>query len=548
MGEDILQKVSKKGNISTTRLSAHVDNSVLLLLQSELHELGTCLENFSLPALTKDSIEDAEPQVSQDEIFDKCEQEIKSERNLLTFNCEQTLAYQMILEAVLDCECPRQLFFINAPGGYGKTFLIETVLSSIRCVGKIALAVASSGIAAELLEGGRTAHSRFKIPIPISDESVCSISLQSAHAQLIKCTSLICWDEIMMSSKQHIECVDRSLQDILKVDKPFGGITVVFRGDPWQILLVVHHGDWPRIVQACVKSSHLWKQVHCIHLTQNMRVNPKEVEFSKYLLSIGEGCAQVFPNVGDQMIKVPDEFLVRSLSELIAKIFPRIEEGYKDKYYVACHAILTPKNENVDKINAQVMSLFLGESFVFKSADTVAEEELLQTYPTEFLNSLTLSGLPPHVMALKVGSPVMLLCNLCAGQGNGLCNGTRMIVVKLGHRVIEAQIASGVNKGKCVLIPRITLIPSDTQFPFTLKWHQFPIRHCFAMTTNKAQGQTLDFVGVYLPQDVFTHGQLYVAFSRVRNSTCLAVLLDNMDAYTKNIVSFYYGYFSFCLE
>ena len=65
----------------------------------------------------------------------------------------------MILEAVLDSECPRQLFFINAPGGYGKTFLIETVLSSIRCVGKIALAVASSGIAAELLEGRRTAHS-----------------------------------------------------------------------------------------------------------------------------------------------------------------------------------------------------------------------------------------------------------------------------------------------------------------------------------------------------------------------------------------------------
>ena len=338
----------------------------------------------------------------------------------------------------------------------------------------------------------------------------------------------------MMSSKQHIECVDRSLQDILKVDKPFGGITVVFCGDPWQILPVVHHGDWPRIVQACVKSSYLWKQVHCIHLSQNMRVDPKEFEFSKYLLSIGEGHAQVFPNIGDQVIKVPDEFLVRSLSELIVKIFPRIEEGYKDKYYVAHHAILTPKNENVDKINAQVMSLFLG--FVFKSTDTVAEEELLQTYPTEFLNSLTLSGLPPHVMALKVGSPVMLLRNLHAGPGNGLCNGTRMIVVKLGHRVIEAQIASGVNKGKCVLIPDRTLIPLDTQFPFTLKWHQFPIRPCFAMTTNKAQGQTLDFVGVYLPEDVFTHGQLYVAFSRVRNSMCLAVLLDNMDAYTKNIV------------
>ena len=130
----------------------------------------------------------------------------------------------------------------------------------------------------------------------------------------------------------------------------------------------------------------------------------------------------------------------------------------------------------------------------------------------------------------------MLLRNLRAGLGNGLCNGTRMIVVRLGHRAIEAEIASGVNKGKSVLIPRITLIPSDTQFPFTLKRCQFPIRPCFAMTINKAQGQTLDFVGVYLTQDVFTHGQLYVALSRVRNSTCVAVLTNNTDGYTKNIV------------
>ena len=130
----------------------------------------------------------------------------------------------MILQSVLDSEHPQRLFFINAPGGYGKTFLMETFLSTVCSMGKIALAVASSRIAAELLEGGRIAHSSFKIPIPICDESMCSVSLQSTHVQLIKSTSLICWDEILMSNKQHIECVDRSLQDIRKVDKLFGGI------------------------------------------------------------------------------------------------------------------------------------------------------------------------------------------------------------------------------------------------------------------------------------------------------------------------------------
>ena len=124
----------------------------------------------------------------------------------------------MILKAVIDSDEPRRVFFIDAPGGYGKTFLLETVLSSIHSVGKIALAVASSGIAAELLQGGQTAHSHFKISIPISDESMCSITLQSNHAKLMQQTALICWDEVLMSNKQHIECVDRSLRDIVKVE------------------------------------------------------------------------------------------------------------------------------------------------------------------------------------------------------------------------------------------------------------------------------------------------------------------------------------------
>ena len=98
---------------------------------------------------------------------------------------------------------------------------METILSSVQPIGKIALPVASSWIDYELLEGGRTAHSCFKIPILMSDESMCSILLQSTHAQLTKSMSLISWDEVLISNKQHIECTDRSQRDICKVDKPF---------------------------------------------------------------------------------------------------------------------------------------------------------------------------------------------------------------------------------------------------------------------------------------------------------------------------------------
>ena len=134
-----------------------------------------------------------------------------------------------------------------------------------------------------------------------------------------------------------------------------------------------------------------------------MRVEKEEVEFAEHLLWIGDGVKEVFPEIGEQVIKIASQFLVHSIEELISKVFPQIADGYEDKYYVAHQAILTPKNDNVDRINAQVVQLFPGTGWVYRSADTIAEHDLVQTYPTEFLNSLTLSGLPLHNMELKLG-------------------------------------------------------------------------------------------------------------------------------------------------
>ena len=267
-----------------------------------------------------------------------------------------------------------------------------------------------------------------------------------------------------------------------------------------------------------------------------MRLEKEQVDFSSFLLTIGDGTVEVHDDKGEDMIKIHDQFLVNSIEELINKVLPNIDEGYFDKYYVLQRAILTPKNENVDQINEMITEKFPGIGHTYLSADTVAEDELYSAYPTEFLNSITLSGMPPHSMTLKVGALVMLLRNLRAGPGNGLRNGTQLIILNLGAKVLEVQIASGVNRGKCVLIPRITITPSDTELPFTLKRHQFPVRPCFVMSANKAQGQTLDFVGVHLPDQVFAHGQLYVALSKVSCSAAVALYVNDKEGYTKNIV------------
>ncbi len=81
---------------------------------------------------------------------------------------------------------------------------------------------------------------------------------------------------------------------------------------------------------------------------------------------------------------------------------------------------------------------------------------------------------------------------LLRNMPGGLANGTRLIVVKLMQHIIDVEIATGSDKGRRVFIPRLSIIPSDTErMPFTLHWQQFPLRPAFAMTINKAQGQTL---------------------------------------------------------
>ncbi|KAI9084594.1 hypothetical protein K1719_033376 [Acacia pycnantha] len=125
----------------------------------------------------------------------------------------------------------------------------------------------------------------------------------------------------------------------------------------------------------------------------------------------------------------------------------------------------------------------------------------------------------------QVGVPVMLIRNI--DQAAGMCNGTRLQISQLGKNVIKAKALNGTSIGEEILIHRMDMNPSETKLPFNMTRRQFPIIISFAMTINKSQGQSMTNVGLYLPSPVFSHGQLYVALSRVKNFNGLKILILN---------------------
>jgi ATP-dependent DNA helicase PIF1 len=279
-------------------------------------------------------------------------------------------------------------------------------------------------------------------------------------------------------------------------------------------------GNRADTVGACIQQTLWWRQLQILHLTKNMCVGPEpdEREFVQWQLEVGEG--RHTDNEGN--ITIPPQFhcAQNTVDCLIETIYPMLQtlnpgDPMNDKYFSA-RTILSARNNEVDDLNLKLLNDFPGEIKEFYSADTVVDgtdDGDLNMYPTEYLNSINMSGLPLATLKLKIGVPVMVMRNLA--PLDGVCNGTRGIVTKMMNRVVEIRLISGSCAGNLFLVPRIKMETTKMDIPFIICRLQLPLRLAFAMSINKSQGQSVENVGLDLRSSVFGHGQFYVAISRV---------------------------------
>ena len=472
-----------------------------------------------------------------------------------TLNEDQLNFVQSFKTAFLTKNTIHRLFFIDGAAGTGKTHLYNYLFHLLKSKGRYVIACAFTGIAATLLPEGRTIHSAFKLPLKLTEKSISSITSSSYASQhaFIRELDVIIIDEVSMISNDLLDCLNRSLIDICDDKRDFGGKFVIFGGDFRQILPVVPHGTRANIVSSSIKRNPIWKRVRPFQLRKNMRADPRAQLFAKYLLEVGEGKLSSRSTSNPWIVALNEDIIFKPVDNednvlrLITRIFSdQLTQKNVDTF--AQHVILCPTNVTVMDINNRIITTILeGELHSYFSVDTQDpegnDEEI--DLPIEHIHTLLPNGYPPHELKLKLGTIVIVLRNLSSDEG--IVNGTRAIVTNLQKNVIQLQILTGQMKGKFILLPRFDFIHESTDDGISLRFkrRQFPIRPAFAMTINKCQGQTFKKVGIYLDQPIFTHGQLYVAFSRVSNFSSLHVLINPIDK-VQGMFNFRPGVVDYC--
>ena len=385
------------------------------------------------------------------------------------------------------------VFVLLASAGCGKTVFANGLAAYCRAMSRSVVCVAASALAAMLLTGGTTAHSAFHLPIPCNDATTCNLTAESRA--FLKRVDLIIYDECSMVQEDVANTLDRTLRDVNNTQTPFGGIVIVWMGDFKQLLPVIRFGKGNNhTLHKCV----WWKAARKLTFTHNWRAHDNP-EYTAFLEDVG--CGRI------DNVTVPAECRVDSYDDIIARV-------YGDAWD-STSMILALTLETCDVINRMCFAKLPGDLVEGLAADVYVDCIDQDSYPPDYIASLSMKGAPPSILQLKVGAKYMCIRNLDAPRG--IINGTMLRLLHIGRRYLQMQVLTGKSEGSVELMlkSKFTITPEASGLPFTLLRVQYPLIPAYCLSVHKAQGQSLLRLGIVFESDPFTHGQLYVALSRV---------------------------------
>lgn len=315
-----------------------------------------------------------------------------------------------------------------------------------------------------------------------------------------------------MANKATLACTDNLLQLIMqRPDVPFGGKILILLGDFRQTCPVIRHGSRAQVVEASIRSSHLWPLFQIRQLITPIR-NAADLEYAAFVDAIGDGAG---PEVELNLLPTTND-----AGGIVEFVYP--PEILAAPEACLTRSILAPTHVQVNAYNTDIKDRLQGMDRTYFAADTLKETDDLDLEPDQaildFVARHTPPGLPDTQLVLRKGAIVRMMRNFSIERG--LVKNMRGVVVDVGNRLVTIRrlvAAGGVNRidDELLLIPRITFchpLPSC----HTLQRKQFPLALGYATTFNSCQGLTLDRMGIDLTKPVFSHGQLYTALSRIK--------------------------------
>ena len=337
-----------------------------------------------------------------------------------------------------------------------------------------------------------------------------SIQATDLCGELLHKTTLIIWDKAPMANKAVLSCVDVTLRNVCHSHHPFGGKILILVGNFCQTCPVVPRGSKHDVIDTSILSSPLWSLFKIWSLTIPIRTAP-DPSFHQLSLDIGSG------HTCD--ITLSTFHSVYSIYDLIDFIFPT--DVLHAPQLCSSLSILAPTNRQINAYNTAVLEWLSAPQRTYLAADDIKEVNDENLHPTSLLDYVcrqTPPGIPPHLLTVKIGGIYQLLRNLSVSRN--LVKNTRVIITHLGDRLITVRKIGCLNpttnqQNVDIILPRISFSTTLPSSNYTILRKQFPLAPAYASTFNSCQGLTLDCVGIDLTKPIFSHGQLYTAFSQI---------------------------------